>query len=201
MSCAVIINRDYEYLLIQRAREPEKKKWSLISGIGGSKKGLPPCEAVQDEVRHDIGVDFIVEKHCFDYPLQEWFEFKIPRTKVAPDYIQGVLHEDENFAVKPTAKIVWLGGNPSVSHFTKSKKGRDFEMMALTFHDKRESFTIQVPQEQGEWLKAFLGKNNNQPTTYAQAKSSYETMELEDFELFWFSKPMAVLREHGLLVL
>lgn len=138
---------------------------------------------------------------CFDYPLQEWFEFKIPRTKVAPDYIQGVLHEDENFAVKPTAKIVWLGGNPSVSHFTKSKKGRDFEMMALTFHDKRESFTIQVPQEQGEWLKAFLGKNNNQPTTYAQAKSSYETMELEDFELFWFSKPMATLREHGLLVL
>ena len=138
---------------------------------------------------------------CFDYPLQEWFEFKVPRTKIASDYIQDVLHEDENFTVKPTAKIVWLGGKPSTSYFMKSKKGSEFEMTAFTFHDKRESFTIQVPKRQGEWLKAFLEKCNGQTTTYAQAKSNYEGMTRDDFELFWFSKPLATLREHGLLVL
>lgn len=138
---------------------------------------------------------------CFDYPLQEWFEFKVPRTRIAPDYIQSVLHEDDNFAVKPTAKIVWLGGMPSVSRFTKSKKGSNFEMLALTFHDKRESFEIRVTQGQGEWLGVFLEKCNRQTITYAQAKSGYENMGLGDFELFWFSKPLTMLREHGLLVL
>jgi hypothetical protein len=28
----------------------------------------------------------------------------------------------EDFKIKSTAKIVWLGGKPSVDHFTKSKK-------------------------------------------------------------------------------
>lgn len=138
---------------------------------------------------------------CFDYPLQEWFEFKVPRTRIAPDYIQSVLFEDDSFTVKPTAKIVWLGGMPSVSRFAKSKKGRAFEMLSLTFHDKRESFTIQVPQEQGEWLRDFLDKDTGEATTFAQVKSGYEATGLHDFELFWFSKPMATLRTHGLLVL
>jgi hypothetical protein len=25
---------------------------------------------------------------CFDYELQEWFEFKIPKTKISGDYLQ-----------------------------------------------------------------------------------------------------------------
>ena len=141
---------------------------------------------------------------CFDYPLQDWFEFKVPRTKVAQDYIYNVLQEDEGFAIKPTAKTVWLGGKPSVSYFTKSKKGRNFEMSSLTFHDKKESFTVQVSQEQGEWLSAFLGKasvSEKVITTFAQAKQNYKDAGLEDFELLWYSKPVNTLREYGLLVL
>jgi hypothetical protein len=65
---------------------------------------------------------------CFDYELQEWFEFKIPKTKIPEDYIL-MLRED--FNIKSTAKIVWLGGKPSVDHFTKSKKGNSWEMMTL----------------------------------------------------------------------
>ena len=60
---------------------------------------------------------------CFDYPLQEWFDFKVPRTKVPDDYIYNVLQEENSFTIKPTAKIVWMGGKPSVSYFTKTKKG------------------------------------------------------------------------------
>jgi len=141
---------------------------------------------------------------CFDYPLQDWFEFKVPRTKVPQYYIYNVLQEDDGFAIKPTAKTVWIGGKPSVSYFTKSKKGRSFEMASLTFHDKKESFTVQVSQEQGEWLSAFLGKTSVSEkvvTTFAQAKQNYEDAGLEDFELLWYSKPVNTLREYGLLVL
>jgi hypothetical protein len=28
---------------------------------------------------------------CFENPLQEWFDFKIPKTKIHPDYIHDCL--------------------------------------------------------------------------------------------------------------
>ena len=142
---------------------------------------------------------------CFDYPLQDWFEFKVPRTKVPDGYIYNVLQEEEGFNIKPTAKVVWTGGKPTVSYFTKNKKGRSFETAAMTFHDKKESYTIQVNKPEGEWLAAFLNslalRPENKVNSFQQVKESYENAGLEDFELFWYSKPVNTLREYGLLVL
>ncbi|TRX41276.1 B12-binding domain-containing radical SAM protein [Flavobacterium restrictum] len=141
---------------------------------------------------------------CLDYELQDWFEFKIPKTKILPDFIANALEEANPFAIKPTAKIVWLGGNPAVAHFTKSKKGNSWEMMTLTFHDKKESFTIQTNKEEGEWLVALLQKTaiktGNKGITFQEIKADFET-HFEDFELFWYAKPVHTLREFGLLVL
>lgn len=142
---------------------------------------------------------------CFDYPLQDWFEFKVPRTKVSEDYIYNVLHEDDTFTVKPTAKVVWIGGKPAVSYFTKNKKGRTFETASLTFHDKKESYSIQVNREQGEWLVKLLNQITVNPENkimgFQQVKQSYEAEGIDDFELFWYSKPVNTLREYGLLIL
>jgi hypothetical protein len=140
---------------------------------------------------------------CFEYPLQDWFDFKIPRTKIPEDYIYNVLQEDDSLNIKPTAKLVWTGGKPVVSYFTKNKKGHSFEMAELTFHDKKESYSIQVSKENGDWLAVFLENasvKNTVVTTFAQAKQSYESTQ-DDFELFWYSKPVNTLREYGLLVL
>ncbi len=140
---------------------------------------------------------------CFDYELQEWFDFKIPKTKIHPDFISNALEEEEDFNIRPTAKIVWLGGKPLVEHFTKSKKGNSWEMMTLIFHDKKESFTIQTGKNEGEWLVQILEKisvSKSKIYTFQEVKSNFETY-LEDFELFWYSKPVNTLREFGLLVL
>jgi hypothetical protein len=140
---------------------------------------------------------------CFDYELQDWFEFKIPKTKISPDFIFDALQEDDDFNIKPTAKIVWLGGKPFVEHFTKSKKGNSWEMMTLTFHHKKESFNIQTNKQEGEWLVEMLLKisvSNAKIYTFQEIKSDFES-NLEDFELFWYSKPIKSLREFGLLVL
>ncbi|OYX98025.1 MAG: radical SAM protein, partial [Sphingobacteriia bacterium 35-40-5] len=58
---------------------------------------------------------------CFDYPLQEWFEHKVPKTKVDPEFIMKSLSKEESFLLKPDAKIVWLGTKPVIDYFTKSK--------------------------------------------------------------------------------
>ncbi|RYJ40674.1 Radical SAM domain-containing protein [Flavobacterium anhuiense] len=140
---------------------------------------------------------------CFDYELQEWFDFKIPKTKIHPDFIFNALEEQNDFNTKPNAKVIWLGGKPSAETFTKSKKGRSWEMMSLTFHDKKESFDIQTSKEEGEWLVSILSKigvSGSKNYTFQEVKNDFET-ELEDFELFWYSKPVNTLREFGLLVL
>ena len=140
---------------------------------------------------------------CFDYELQDWFDFKIPKTKINPDFIANALEQDEDFNIKPTAKIVWLGGKSHIDYFTKSKKGNSWEMMTLTFHDKKEIFTIQTNKKEGEWLLQMLEKmavSNAKILSFQDLKSDFETY-LEDFELFWYSKPVNTLRDFGLLIL
>lgn len=141
---------------------------------------------------------------CFDYPLQDWFEFKVPRTKISEGYIYDVLQDEADFVIKPTAKVAWMGGKPYTTNFTKTKKGRTFNMASLTFHDKKESFIVQVSQDQAQWLEQLLSNinvNTGVPVQYSKVKESYEAAGLEDFELFWFSKPVNTLRDFGLLVL
>ncbi|KQS28476.1 radical SAM protein [Pedobacter sp. Leaf194] len=140
---------------------------------------------------------------CFDYELQDWFDFKIPRTRIAGDFIEKALNDVAHFNTKPTAKVVWIGGKPSAEYFTKAKKGNTWEIASLTFHDKRETFTIQTNKKEGEWLISILNKihiSNQGVFTFAEVKADFES-EMENFELFWYSKPINTLREFGLLVL
>ena len=140
---------------------------------------------------------------CFDYELQDWFDFKIPKTTISPDFIFDALQEEGEFNSKPNAKIVWLGGKPVLEYFTKSKKGNSWEMLTLTFQDKKESFSIQTNKLEGEWLREILQKisvSNSKIYTFQEVKADFE-IQLEDFELFWYAKPIKTLREFGLLVL
>ena len=140
---------------------------------------------------------------CFDYELQDWFEFKIPRTKIPANFIEKALNEDQNFNTKPTAKVVWLGTSPEAEYFTKTKKGNSWEMATLTFHDKKETFTIQTSKTEGEWLVSILNKirvASGQTYSFQDVKSDFEK-EMENFELFWYSKPINTLRKFELLVL
>jgi hypothetical protein len=140
---------------------------------------------------------------CFDYPLQDWFDFKIPNTKIASDYIYSCLEKDEDFSFKPSAKVFWLGTKPEVSSFTKSKKGMSWQMMELTFHSKANTFQIALEEDVANWLLLLLKKisvGEGTVHTLLQIKSEFET-EFEDFELIWFSKPINQLRNNGLIVL
>ena len=139
----------------------------------------------------------------FDMDLQEWFDFKIPQPTIAPFYIEDCLTENTNLSLKPTAKIVWLGGTPLIREFSKSKKGFKNTFLELTFHDKTDTFQIKLDKEKGEWFLNIL--ENLKPTqkkllSFSEIKTDFET-HFEDFELFWFSKPILALNDFGLLAL
>ena len=139
---------------------------------------------------------------CFDYDLQDWFDFKIPKTKVPSNFIQNCLKKEPQFTTKPNARVIWLNGTPQTETFTKSKKGNSWEMIKLTFHHKTQTFDITLNAEEGKWLVAILDKISvfsDNKTTFTQLKADFET-NFEDFELFWYSKPVQTLRQFGLLI-
>jgi len=143
---------------------------------------------------HDIG---------FELPLQEWFDFKIPKTQIKTNLIQSYLESEPNFKIQPTAKVVWLGGMPLIDEQIKTKRGVTRHQLKMTFHDTTETFQIIMEKEMGEWLLNVLEQltpHQEKQTSFAQLKNDFETY-FEDFELFWFSKPIRLLKQHGLLVL
>ncbi|WP_396166760.1 B12-binding domain-containing radical SAM protein [Flavobacterium sp.] len=137
---------------------------------------------------------------CFDYDLQEWFDFKIPNTKISPDFIENAIFETTDFSLKPTAKIIWIGNLPIVDYFTKSKKGHTWEMANLSFHFKTETLEISLEKDQANWLLKTIKLLSDHPILLKNVKLDFES-QFEDFELFWFSKQISLLRNSGLLLL
>ena len=141
---------------------------------------------------------------CLDHPLSKWFEFKVPKTTVHPNFITNALMEEETGTVKPSSKVVYLGKQPSMELITKSKKGASWEMSSLTFQGKKEKVNISVQPHHGTWLTNILQQlsvANTSTKTYTlqEVKDSYEAAGLDDFELFWDNKPVNGLHKLGLL--
>jgi hypothetical protein len=139
---------------------------------------------------------------CFDYPLQDWFDFKIPNSKIPTNFISNCLDKQIDLNFKPNSKILWLGGVPEVKVYTKSKKGSSWQMMELTFQSKTDLFQIPLESTKATWLLRTLEKASKiekSLMTLQEIKSNYE-MNFEDFELFWYSKPIFHLRQNGLIL-
>ena len=112
--------------------------------------------------------------------------------------------ESENqFVVKDSAQIIWLGKEPLVYYFIKTKKGISREKIQLTIKDKGEIVEVSMDKEEGEWLIRILKRmsiHDKNFLTFSHIKNDFEK-QFENFELFWFSKPILILRKNGLLVL
>lgn len=145
-----------------------------------------------------------MHQQCLDTPLQEWFEIKIPKSQVSPQFINSVLNENHVLSHRPTAKVIYKGQLPRTELKVQSKKGRQRELLILTFETKSKSIQIQLEKLQGEWLLSLLDKLIHVKTpsvTFEEIQLDYTNAGLQDFDLFWFNKPMNSMHETGLWVL
>ena len=88
--------------------------------------------------------------------------------------------------------------NHNYSMQTKFINGFPFEEY------KKEIFSVQMNRQEGDWFLNLIGKisiENSKLHSFLQIKEDYEQKGLEDFELFWHSKPLKTLKSFGLLVL
>lgn len=139
----------------------------------------------------------------FEIPIQDWFDFDVPDTTIDSDFINDSLATETVFNTKPNAKIVWLGNTPLVSEFTKTKRGQTRHLLQLAFHTKTDCIELILEKETGNWfldILETLTPTSEKQTSFKQLKTDFET-HFDDFELFWYSKPVQNFRELGLLVL
>ena len=137
---------------------------------------------------------------CFDYPLQKWFDFKIPKTTIAPNYIQTKLDEVEIGTVN--YKAVWIGIMPKVAIVQKTKKGAKWEEMNLRFETNKTTISVHVEPAKGAWLLQLLPKIDvslSNGMSLSAIKQDYQEAGLEGFDLFWDNKPINTLYKAGLL--
>ena len=136
---------------------------------------------------HGIGLDM---------PLQEWFDFKIPRTQIPKNYVARILAPKPEELPKPNAKICWLGPIPSLE---KRTRGKYILQMSLG----RDEEELIVPEQLGMWLVDILARISLGPTktwTFEEFQKEFNQSGSGDFRNFWEGEIVEELREMGLLV-
>ena len=139
----------------------------------------------------------------FEIPVNEWFDFKVPKTKIRPDFIENSINSDPFPTSKPSSKPIWLGGTPLTSNYSISKKGKAVEMTQWIIHLKDDCIEINLEEAKAEWFMMqleILSIFNQEQRTISQLKTDFEA-KFDDFELFWYSKPIMTLKEAGLLIM
>ncbi|MBW7674582.1 B12-binding domain-containing radical SAM protein [Chryseobacterium chendengshani] len=202
--------------------------WHQFAMTAHSPVGLNPEEFGVTPIKQEIlfanndidftdktGIDhnqfsFGLKKSLFNFmhginlelPLQDWFDFRIPKTSIHPDYIHDSLLEDDQFIFKPNSKIIFPGKNVIAENYIKTKKQNSWPYTRITFHLKTNIVNVEFAKEKAEWLIKIIQENtfeNPKRITLQHLKTDFES-NFEDFELFWFSKPMQQLKENGVIL-
>ena len=137
---------------------------------------------------HGIGLDM---------PLQDWFDFKIPRTQIPKNYIKRILAPSAEQMPKPNAKICWLGPVPTVG---KPSRGKTILQMSMG----RDEVELLVPEKLGSWLVVTLDQlavGPGKTWIFEEFEKEYAKAGLGDFTVFWEGETVEELREMGLLVI
>jgi hypothetical protein len=139
----------------------------------------------------------------FDMRLSEWFDFKVPRTTVAKDFIATALADRTDRQPKPNHWVIWLPLAPTL-HLPPANKKRFEGMAFLHFSDKKDDYELQTSLETAEWLCDFLPMarmaQHHMPIALNEMRARYESARLGKFDDFLQSYTWMQLREMGLLV-
>jgi hypothetical protein len=84
----------------------------------------------------------------FEHKLSKWFDFKVPKTSIKPNYIEQVL-EDQEPTPRANAMVLWLGSVPELVEITDSEYQVD--VVNLVFYLEQTELEITVEKAEAEW--------------------------------------------------
>ncbi len=130
---------------------------------------------------------------AFDYPLQEWFDFRVLRTTIPPHYIADSLEEDQESKNRHNAKVIWLGNAPKIIPVNKKRS-------MLVFHSKSAIIEFELNNDLTQWWVGQLESLSKNLISLSTIKEGYEE-KFSGFDKFWESEAINDLRDNGLLIL
>ncbi|MFT4970645.1 MAG: hypothetical protein ACI9O4_002406 [Chitinophagales bacterium] len=132
-----------------------------------------------------------------DENLALWFKFKIPKTTIPKDFILKSLKPKAE-GYRHNISVVWIGNTPEMISMDNN------EMSVLEFYSKSNSFALDLDPTLATWLLHVLESCSFQQSdrlTFEAFKVSYREEIHDDFDPFWQSETIEILRSNGLLVL
>lgn len=140
---------------------------------------------------------------CIDFPLQEWFDFKVPRTTIPKNYINRAIFHGSPYVLKPTHKAVWIGGHVAIEKSSILKKGKKVERIKLLVYQKSQTVSIVIATKEAQWIEQLfnegISSREKNYLTFQEFSESYEANGLGRVESFVQSKVFEQLSTVGLL--
>ncbi len=139
---------------------------------------------------HGVGLDF---------PLRNWFDFKVPPPSVSPRFIEKSIQRNPDEPARSNALVVWLGSLPALTVF----EGENGGLAELEFYGRQQDWHLQMSTSLGEWLSEILpelGAGANEKMPLQGLKGHFEAAGLGNFEEFTRTETWVQLRANGLLV-
>ncbi len=134
---------------------------------------------------------------CFDFPLQEWFDFKVRSTTIPKSYIKKALKKVREEEPRSSAKVLWLHDLPQIEII-------DSAHSLMTFYSPKEEWSLTLGKEFAAYLMEFL----RQTSIYHQGPSKYGKLKEDFIKEAWGelwsqlnSKELIPMRKIGLLFL
>ncbi len=140
----------------------------------------------------------------FEKEVHLWFESNsVPKTRIDKNYILNILNQETLTPIKPGQRMIWLGQLSPYSLRVQSKKGMSRELIEFTIRYKGRKIEISLLKDAGLWLykKLYAIQGGKTNTLLSDWMKDYADQGLEDFDLFWFNKPMSQLYRFGLMAI
>ncbi|MFN0200280.1 MAG: B12-binding domain-containing radical SAM protein [Bacteroidia bacterium] len=132
----------------------------------------------------------------FDFPLQKWFDVKVPKTTISKKYIENAINNETEETTRSNALVIWLGNLPTATEIEE-------DIIELSFPNLKENWSIELESFAAEWLVDLLPQlqlGAHEPLRFQQVKEHYEKLDMGDFEDLIEAGIWEELRENGLLV-
>ncbi|MBI9035305.1 MAG: radical SAM protein [Bacteroidales bacterium] len=138
-----------------------------------------------------------MHQQCYDYRMQEWFDFKVPPTTVQPYLIAKAVKKGIKNNQPTKGRCLWLGSIPIIA---KAKKRKAL----LIFDTTEESVSIEITEAEAKWIKDILEHlsiHSDQIWKLEDVEKNYNESLKQDFKSFAQTKEWKTLRMNGLLIL
>lgn len=133
---------------------------------------------------------------CFEYELQDWFDFEVPETTISESLIADILSAQTIDKTGGNKRVLFTIQMPELINISTKKT-------SLIFNTRTSELEMELDQNTAIWFSEILQKcsfEKEKGMTYSEFAKSYDVNGFKDFDLFFNSEDMISLREMGLLI-